>query len=417
MTESPRVTVGVEALDVYAGSAWISAADLAYGRNLDPARVTNLMLEGRSVALPFEDPVTHAVNAAKGLVDDLDPEVRARIELVLVATESGVDYSKSISSYVHRYLGLGPECRLLEVKQACYAATGALQLAAGYLASGASPDARVLLIATDVGLADERAEYAELATGSGAVALLLSEHPRVLELDLGAFGLHSFETMDTARPGPEIELADADLSLVAYLECTVRSFADYCRRVADVSFDETFDYLAFHTPFAGMVRAAHRRAMREFTGWDPAAVAADFTQRVEPSLHYPAQVGNLFSGSLYLALSSLVDRLPEAADGARVGLFSYGSGCSSEFLSGTVGEDARRAVSARGIGARLAARRRLTFAEYRDLLPLGQACLVPRQHLKVEPHGEWRPNTPHTEVAPMLALQGIENYHRRYEWI
>ncbi|MFE3792305.1 hydroxymethylglutaryl-CoA synthase family protein [Streptomyces goshikiensis] len=414
MSSGP-VTVGVEALDVYGGSAWISADDLAEGRGLDRARVKNLMLSGRSVALPFEDPVTHAVNAAKGLLDDLDPAVRDRIEVVLVATESGVDYSKSIASYVHRHLELPERCRLLEVKQACYAATAALQLAAGYLASGASPGARVLLIATDVGLADERAEYAELATGSGAVALLLSERPDVLALDLGAFGLHSFETMDTARPGPDIEFADADLSLVAYLECTVRSFADYSRRVADVRLDETFDHLVFHTPFAGMVRAAHRRAMREFTGLDPAATAADFTRRVEPGLRYPAQVGNLFSGSLYLALAGLVDELPAAARESRVGLFSYGSGCSSEFLSGTLGEAARDTVAARKIGPRLAARRRLGFAEYRELLPYGQACLLPRRHLTLDPHPEWRPAA--GGRAPLLALRGIDDYHRRYDWI
>ncbi|GAB2783826.1 hydroxymethylglutaryl-CoA synthase [Streptomyces chlorus] len=416
MTTAPRpVTVGIEALDVYGGSAWISADDLAEGRGLDRGRVKNLMLTGRSVALPFEDPVTHAVNAAKGLVDGLDPAVRDAIEVVLVATESGVDYSKSIASYAHRYLGLPSHCRLLEVKQACYAATAALQLASGYLASGASPDARVLLIATDVGLADERAEYAELATGSGAVAMLLSEQPDILELDLGAFGLHSFETMDTARPGPDIEVADADQSLVAYLECTVRSFADYRSRVADVTLDGTFDHLVFHTPFAGMVRAAHRRAMREFTECEPAAIAADFTRRVEPGLTYPAQVGNLFSGSLYLALASLVDQLPAMTERARVGLFSYGSGCSSEFLSGTVGEGSGQVVAARKIGPRLAARRRLGFAEYTDLLPASRACLLPRPDLTVDAATEWRPDS--RGGPPLLALRSVKNYHRHYDWI
>ncbi|MER7623046.1 hydroxymethylglutaryl-CoA synthase [Streptomyces sp. NPDC126503] len=416
MTADPRPpTVGIEALDVYGGSAWITADDLAAGRGLDPGRVTNLMLTGRSVALPFEDPVTHAVNAAKGMLDDLDPAVRDRIELVLVATESGVDYSKSIASYVHRYLQLPAHCRLLEVKQACYAATAALQLAAGHLASGASPGARVLLIATDVGLADERAEYAELATGSGAVALLLSEQPDVLTLDLGAFGLHSFETMDTARPGPDIELADADQSLVAYLECTVRSFADYRRRVAGVTLDGTFAHLVFHTPFAGMVRAAHRRAMREFTDLAPAEIAADFSHRVEPGLRYPAEVGNLFSGSLYLALSSLIDSLPVMRDRARVGLFSYGSGCSSEFLSGTLGDGARGAVAARKIGPRLAARRRLDFDEYRELLPENQACLLPRRRHTVGPPPAWLPAP--GDRPPLLALRGIDDYHRHYEWI
>ncbi|MEU8242627.1 hydroxymethylglutaryl-CoA synthase [Actinoplanes missouriensis] len=410
---SPSPAIGIEAIDVYPGSAWITAGDLAAGRGLDQDRVRNLMLTGRAVALPFEDPVTHAVNAARTLVDELDPAVRDSIEMVLVATESGVDYSKSISSYVHRYLGLHPRCRLLEVKQACYAATAALQLAAGYLAAGASPQARVLLIATDVGLTDERAEYAELATGSGAVAMLLGSRADVLELDLGAFGLHCFETMDTARPGPDIEVADADQSLVAYLECTVRSFADYRERVADADLATTFDHLAFHTPFAGMVRAAHRRAMREFTPMAPAEVDADFHQRVAPGLRYPSQVGNLFSGALYLALASVIDAMPATAGDARIGLFSYGSGCSAEFLSGTAGPAARQAVAARKIDQRLAARRRLTFDEYRELLPRGRDCLLPRRDATVGVPDRWRPDA----GRPLLALQRIDNYHRHYDWI
>lgn len=55
-----------------------------------------------------------------------------------------------------------------------------------------SPGGKALVVATDVALVDARAGYAEPAMGHGAAALLLSDRPRVLTLDLGAFGTHSY---------------------------------------------------------------------------------------------------------------------------------------------------------------------------------------------------------------------------------
>jgi len=366
---------GIEAVNVYAGLARIGVAELFAGRGLDPARLENLAMRARSVGLPFEDPVTNAVNAAKPVVDALDPAGRDAIEVLVTSTESGLDLSKSVASYVHEYLGLSRNCRLLEVKQACYAATGALQLAAGYLASGVSPGAKALVIATDVALVDARAQYAEPATGHGAAAVLVGDDPRVLALDLGAFGCYSYETMDSARPTPQFDIADVDRSLFAYLDCLANSFADYRSRVEGADFLTTFDHLALHTPFAGLVKAAHRKMMRE-AGAHGDAIEADFQRRVAPSLVYPSLVGNLCSGSVYLALASLLDHAGIEA-GTRIGLYSYGSGCSSEFFTGTVDAASVAAVKRYRIGEHLARRRELSFDEYAALLPDTLATLVP----------------------------------------
>ncbi|MER5558835.1 3-hydroxy-3-methylglutaryl-ACP synthase [Streptomyces sp. CB01201] len=411
-----RGSFGIEAMDVYGGSASISAQALFAGRGLDPQRFDNVVLNRRAVALPFEDPVTHAVNAARPLLDRIPQRDRNRIELLVTTTESGIDYSKSVSTYVHEHLGLGRNCRLLEMKQACYSATGALQLAVGHLAAGISPGAKALIISTDISLADERAQYAEPATGTGAVALLVGDRPRVLAVDLGAFGLYSFETLDSARPLPDLDIADADRSLLAYLECLSHSFADYRTRVEGADFATTFDQLALHTPFSGMVRAGHRRLMRELYATSPKDIQNDYERRVEPSLTYPGEVGNLFSGSLYLALASLIDHAPLEGP-ARVGLFSYGSGCSSEFFSGVVGPDSAAEVGRAGIKERLANRAELTFAEYTELLSHTLGCLRPVSDRTVDPAGYGRYLDRVVDRPKMLALTGVEGYHRHYEWI
>ncbi|MFB6888417.1 hydroxymethylglutaryl-CoA synthase family protein [Kitasatospora sp. NPDC056327] len=402
---------GIEALNVYAGIAQIPVPALFAGRGLEQERLANLAMHNRSVGLPFEDPVTNAVNAAKPVVDALDPADRAAIEVLVTSTESGLDLSKSVASYVHEYLGLSRNCRLLEVKQACYAATGALQLAAGYLASGASPGAKALIVATDVALVDERAAYAEPATGHGAAAVLLSDRPAVLELDLGAFGLYSYETLDSARPTPEFDIADVDRSLFAYLDCLSNSFADYRLRVDGADFRHTFDRLAMHTPFSGLVLAAHRKMMRE-SGASLAQAQEDFERRVRPSLAYPARVGNLCSGSVYLALAGLLATDP-ATDAVRVGLYSYGSGCSAEFFSGVTGPGSREAVLAMDIGGSLDRRRELDFAEYVRLLPESLRTLVPAENrtVDVERYEEYLPGD-----RPLLVHTGTEGYHRTYAW-
>jgi polyketide biosynthesis 3-hydroxy-3-methylglutaryl-CoA synthase-like enzyme PksG len=413
-TEGSSVAkIGIEQLNIYAGLAMIEVADLFAGRGLDARRLKNIQQTRRSIGLGCEDSITNAVNAAKPIIDALGDKAE-RIEALIVSTESGVDYSKSISSYVHRYLGLHRQCRLLEVKQACYAATGALQLAAGYLFSGLSPGAKVLVIATDVALVDARSEYAEPATGFGAAAILLGDEPHLLELDIGAFGLCSYETMDSARPLPTADIADVDRSLFAYLDCLSNSFEDYGSRVSGVDFNETFGQFCAHTPFAGLVQHAHRKMAREAGLTDPDAVAADFERRFACSLIYPKEVGNLCSGSLYLALASLLDHRSDPRP-CRIGMFSYGSGCSSEFFSGVTGSAARERMQEAGLRAHLDRRTPLSFEQYLELLPRNLDAIRPVENLRL-------PVTPYEALLPqgrppVLALREIKSYHRNYEWI
>lgn len=407
-------TVGIEDLNVYAGVAAIDVAELFRGRGLDPERMDNIGQQERSIGLGFEDPVTNAVNAARPVIDRLSPAERDRIEVLVTSTESGLDYSKSVASYVHEHLGLGRHCRLLEVKQACYAATGALQLGVGYLASGLSPGAKVLVIATDVALVDARAEYAEPSTGFGAAAVLLGDDPQVLRMDVGAFGTYSYETLDSARPTARGDIADVDRSLFAYLDCLTNSVADYCGKVDGADIATSFHQLAMHTPFAGIVKAGHRKLMREAGVQDAAAIAADFERRLSASLVYPKRIGNLCSGTVYLALLSLIENVAVQPP-YRVGLYSYGSGCSAEFFSGVVTPGAGNAVAAPGLGARLDRRTKIDFGDYETLLADNLEVLDPVADREVDlrPYERFVPSA----AGPLLALRKISGYHREYDWI
>src|SRR6266568_7045366 len=143
-------TVGIEDMSAYCGLAYVDVDELFAARSMDPARMRNLMMHRKTVALPCEDAVTYAVNAARPLLARLTAEQAGSIELLVIGTESGLDFSKSVGTWVHRLLGLPRTCRLFEVKQACYAGVAALQIAAAQIAVSPKPEARALVIGVDV---------------------------------------------------------------------------------------------------------------------------------------------------------------------------------------------------------------------------------------------------------------------------
>ena len=337
-------SVGIEAINVFAGTAFLDVKKLAEHRQLDTTRFENLLMKEKTVALPYEDPITFAVNAAKPIVDALSAEEKDRIEMVITCTESSFDFGKSMSTYCHDLLGLNRNCRLFELKNACYSGVAGIQMAVNFILSQASPGAKALVIASDISrfMVEEGGDaltadwsFAEPSGGSGAVAMLISEKPYIFQIDVGANGYYGYEVMDTCRPSPDADAGDADLSLLSYLDCCENAFLEYKKRVDGADFAETFTYLAYHTPFGGMVKGAHRNMMRKLVKSKPKAIEEDFERRVLPGLNYCQRVGNIMGATAALSLLSTIDN-GRFETPQRVGVFSYGSGCCSEFFSGVV---------------------------------------------------------------------------------
>ena len=405
---------GIEAINVYGGRTFIDVAVLAKARGLDSLRFQNLMMQRKTVALNFEDPISFGVNAAKPIVDRLSAEDRNRIELLVLCTESGVDFGKAMSTYCHHYLGLSRNCRTFEVKHACFAGTAGLQTAYSFIMANTSPGAKALVITTDVARPIPHT-YVEPSQGAASMALLVSNKPDVLELEAGANGSYGYEVMDTCRPTAEIETGDPDLSLLSYLDCIENSFYDYRRKVGDVDFQDHFDYLAFHTPFGGMVKGAHRTMMRKLKRVPPAVIEADFTRRMLPSLSFCQQVGNVYSGTVLLALTGVLVS-GEFDRKKRIGLFSYGSGCCSEFYSGLADQDSQKHTAAMNIEQHLANRYELSMAEYERLTGLNQKLTFGIKDLDADRDSFSHVYKSHFAGKGYLVLNRITNYHREYQW-
>ena len=281
--------------------------------------------ERMSIAPPDEDVVTLSAKAAEPILQKIE---RDTITAVLLATESGVDQSKSASAYLHGLLGLHKNCRLIELKHACYAGAAALQMAQGLV--HANPNEKVLVIAADIAKYDVDSS-GEATQGCGAAAMIIKQDPRLLVLEPGS-GFYADDVMDFWRPNyRETALVDGKYSTKVYLHSlkeTWRHFvANTGRQYADI------DYFCYHLPFTKMAEKAHRQLSRL------AGVKLSDDQLkalLAPMQAYNRQLGNSYTASLFIGFASLLDNAPEDLTGKRIGLFSYGSGCVSEFFTGIV---------------------------------------------------------------------------------
>ncbi|PWU67352.1 hydroxymethylglutaryl-CoA synthase family protein [Gracilibacillus dipsosauri] len=416
--------VGIEAMNAFGGTTYLDVMELAKHRGLDLTRFENLLMKEKAVALPFEDPITCGVNAAKPIVDGLSPEEKDRIELLITCSESGIDFGKSMSTYIHHYLGLNRNCRMFELKQACYSGTAGLQMAVQFILAQTSPGAKALVIASDISrfLVAEGGEelsqdwsYAEPSGGAGAVAMLISETPYLFQVDVGANGYYGYEVMDTCRPIPDSEAGNADLSLLSYLDCCEQTFLEYQRRVAEVDYQHTFQYLCYHTPFGGMVKGAHRTMMRKMVKAKSQEIEMDFEERVLPGLKYGQRVGNIMGGSVLLSLLSTIDQ-GRFDSPKRIGCFSYGSGCCSEFYSGIVSPQGQEKLKQFRVEEQLNNRYHLTMEEYEELLVRSNEVKFGTRNVKLDL--DLIPGTKSlSEDKGLLVLEEIHEFHRKYRWL
>ncbi|MEM7441287.1 MAG: hydroxymethylglutaryl-CoA synthase [Pseudomonadota bacterium] len=313
---------GIEALSFYVPELYLSLDSLADRQGIDPAKFSRGIGQEK-IAMPThaEDVVTLGAEAARPLLERTGME---GIDTLLFATESGVDQSKSAGIFAHHLLGLPQNCRNVELKQACYSATAALQMACGHVAR--KPNSKVLIIAADVARYD-RDSSGEPTQGCGAVAMLVSSDPKVVEVE-PVTGCFTEDIMDFWRPNyRKTPLVDGKFSALRYLHGLVQAWTDY-QAQGGRGYGE-FAQFCYHLPFSRMAEKGHRHLAKQ------AGAELDMA-RCQPGMVYNRQIGNCYAASLYLALISALENSEEDLTGQALGMFSYGSGAVSEFFSAVV---------------------------------------------------------------------------------
>jgi hydroxymethylglutaryl-CoA synthase len=92
-----------------------------------------------------------------------------------------------------------------------------------------------------------------------------------------------------------------------------------------------------------------------------------FSEKTSSWLSLNAQVGNIYTGSIFLSLMDLL-RQAEIEPGQRISLFSYGSGCAASISTATLSSGYQELKSKVDPSLELADRTRLTLSEYENLM-------------------------------------------------
>jgi hydroxymethylglutaryl-CoA synthase len=355
--------LGIEKINVYAGGMSLDAVALAEARGLTRERATTeLMLGTRSVLPPYEDAVTLAVNAGKRLLADAD---RADIGLLIVATESAVDFGKPVSTWVHRFCGLPSNCRNFEIKHACYGGTAAMRMATAWLETEGAKGKKALVISSDYTRPNLDDQF-DFTGGACAVAMLLGRDPALVTFDGARAGYWTTEIADTFRPTASAEVVDSQVSLSSYLDALEGAYEHYEQMVGGpVDYQSYFKKHVYHAPFPGMTFQAHRALLRrlDFSG-GKAQIMADFNEKVAESLGLAKRIGTSYGASTFLGMMSLLSAARSLSPDDKISVFAYGSGCQAELYEASIVEGAQEKVRALEIGHHLEERFPITVEQY-----------------------------------------------------
>lgn len=386
--------IGIDKIGFFTPPTYVDMVELANARDVDPNKyLIGIGQEKMGIASKNYDVVAMAANAADKILSEKDKE---DIDMILFATETGVDQSKSGAVWVHDLVGIQPFARSVELKQACYSATAGIQLAMGHIAL--HPESKVLVLATDI------AKYGvntggEPTQGAGAVAILLSAEPKILEIEKES-AAYTKDIDDFWRPNyTEYAFVDGKYSNEAYLDTLMASWKQYKEQYnAELS---DFESLLFHVPYTKM----GRKALEALADEMDEKVTERFNNYYESAIKYNNIVGNIYTGSLYLSLISLLEQAAELPEDARIGMFSYGSGAVGEFFVGKIQPGYKDYVEKDNHEALLNDREKLSIDEYEGILS---------STVDIDDSGDASIGTEKIILTKDFIFSGIDGHRRQY---
>jgi hydroxymethylglutaryl-CoA synthase len=351
---------------------------------------------------------------------NIDPNSIGRLE---VGTETILDKSKSVKSVLMQLFGDNTNVEGVDTLNACYGGTNAFLNTIAWIESSGWDGRDAIVVAADIALYAKG--NARPTGGAGAVAMLIGPNaPVVVEPGLrGSYMTHAY---DFYKPDltSEYPIVDGHFSISCYIEAVDACYKAYNAREATLkklanghangngeavqTTDvvktplDKFDYFSFHAPTCKLVAKSYARLLYNDYLADPTSPAfADvpaevrdidykksitdklvektfmaltkkrFAERVQPSIEVPTMCGNMYCGSVWGGLVSLLSNVDsDALQGKRIGIFSYGSGLASSLLSLKVVGSTEAIKKAVDLRARLDARRVVAPEVYDELCDL-----------------------------------------------
>lgn len=340
--------------------------------------------------------------------NNIDTNSIGRLE---VGTETILDKSKSVKSVLMQLFQDNTNIEGVDTINACYGGTNALFNSVSWVESSAWDGRDSIVVAGDIAVYNQGP--ARPTGGAGVVAMLIGPNAPLV-IDRGLRGSYMKHVYDFYKPDLKTEypVINGQYSLRCYTEALDGCYKAYqgrqesrCKPIQShtnghhngflehkpVQYRtplDQFDYFVFHSPTCKLVRKAYARLLyNDYLANPSAADFADvpssfrdmdytqslsdraietkfleltkkrFHERVEPSLDVATMCGNLYCGSVYGGLASLLSSVDSALlEGKRIGIFSYGAGMASSMFSLTVVGSTERIHRTLRLKERLAAR-------------------------------------------------------------
>lgn len=384
--------IGIDKIGFAMPKYFLDIADLAKARNINANKyVKGLLQLEMSIAPITQDIVTLGATAASEFLTEED---KKNIDMIIIGTESGIDQSKSASIFIHSLLGLLPFTRAIEVKEACYGGTAAIAIAKNHVVS--NPESSVLVITSDL------AKYGIGATGestqgAGSCAMLIKKDPSILILnDDNVY--QTRDIMDFWRPNySDFPHVDGHFSTKQYLDCLETTWNEYSKKF-NKSLDN-FEAICFHLPFPKI-------GLKGLNTIVPKQENENLKDKLNENFHtsiiYNQKVGNIYTGSLYLNLLSLLENSKSLSSGDNILMYSYGSGAVCEIFSVTLVDGFEKRLRSDRM-ADFDARVKLSIEEYEKMF---------FEKIELDENGN---SSFISDDNSLFSLEKIENHMRIYK--
>ena len=450
------MNTGIDAIAFDIAKLHLPIHSLAKARNIDPEKLEKgLGLLKMTLPDVHHDSVVFAANALSGLIsqNNIQPHEIARI---YVGTESGIDNSKPIGSFLISLMeqqfgdGSFSNCDTVDFTFACIGGVDALQNCLDYIRL--SPDKKAIVITSDIAKYDLEST-GEYTQGAGALAMLVTANPQIISFS-NNWSVSTKGVFDFFKPhrtlqksditgnsanqewfgNREAEIAihkdqpvfDGQFSNQCYMERTLEAYQRYKNSNAvQGSLYEKWESIIMHLPYAYQGRRmfnelfaldanipliakyeeGYDAKLREISKSD---IYKDFVnQKLQPAEKASSLIGNLYTGSVFMGLlSALSHHLEKGIDitGKKFGFLAYGSGSKSKVFEGTIQSGWKEAVKKANLFETLANSQEIGFDTYLSLHKKEQ------QSSLVQPHNEGALERIEKDTPTFLGA-------RDYKWI
>jgi len=401
---------GIEAASYYVPSLYLEIKDLAEKRGIEPAKLEKgLGLHKMGFPDVHEDAATFAAEALLKLIKDynLNPKEISRIYL---GTESAIDAAKPTASYAMQMAEKVLEtefgercfknCDVVDMTFACIGAVDALHNSLDFVR--VNPEKKAIVIASDYAKY-ELASSGEYTQGGGAVALLVSAKPDLIEIE-NNWGVATESVFDFFKPrrhfkkedlknSPEnfpdkIEIFtdepvfDGQYSNQCYQDRIREAYNHYKEITKRDKPYEDWKYLIFHLPYAFHGKRVFTEIYSLENGLsfetpdDQKTVAKSedylnfINNKIEKSQRASSEIGNMYTASIFMALLSAMQTSfneNEELAGKEIGFLGYGSGSKSKVFAGKVSENWKKVVEKWNLFENLKNRLAIDFDAYEKL--------------------------------------------------